>query len=94
MVGARCHHRIDGSPRTTVGVRPQVTASVERRLVAGMPHSRLDDLHVGTPGDEERRQVVTEIVVPEVVRQPGTFCGQSGWPARGSKERAGALTGP
>src|SRR3954454_1520375 len=44
---------------------------VQGRLRRAVPEPMLDDLHVEAVTDEQRRQVVPEIVEAELLRQPG-----------------------
>ena len=51
--------------RVELSVRPQVRVGVERRLRARVPEPGLGDLHIGARGDEDRRQVVPQVVVTD-----------------------------
>jgi hypothetical protein len=51
-------------------VGEQMTVSVQRHGGAGVAELRLDGLHVGAPGDQERRARVAQVVDPQVIGGP------------------------
>ena len=55
--------------RGIVAIWPQVPVRVEGGLARGVPNSGLDDFDIETGGDEQRGEVVAEVVEPELCRQ-------------------------
>jgi hypothetical protein len=66
-------HHTDRRTGGLVGVGPQMAVDVERRSCGGVPHPRLHGLDVRAGGDQQRSQVVAQIVKAELLRQPSTF---------------------
>jgi hypothetical protein len=56
---------LDGRAGRLVAVRPQMAVRVERRLRRGVPQPGLHRHDVGARRDQQRHEVMPEIVVPE-----------------------------
>jgi hypothetical protein len=65
MVRTSRQHSTHGGSCGLVAVWPEVAVGVERRLDAAVPEAVLHDLDVEPAADQQRGQVVPEVVEPE-----------------------------